>query len=597
MQRRRRFKKRWLLFGTALLLGLFVWRVGMRAPQIEPGSVLLMTLEGEYFEGVTHPLLGLFGLEENSLVLEVARLRRAARDTRIKTVLLRVKDLQLGWGRAAELRQALSAFNAADGKQSIALLETEGGGNAAYFVASAAHEVYVTPAQQLPFVGLASEAWYLGGLFEKLGVAVEYERIGRYKNAAERYAHAGPSEASRRMNRALFDSLDETFVSAVAASRKLEPRALRAHMDAGPVTPAELQQAGLVDGESDAEALLTKLGEPPRVTAERYDGVTLADLGVEPEARFALVYGVGPVVTGEGDGGDSVLAADTVIENLERAAADDDIAALVLRINSPGGSPLASDLVWRALREIEKPVVVSMSDLAASGGYYVASAADYIVSQPATLTGSIGVFALRPSFKGLYKKLGIAVERHTRGARADLWLSDAPLSAPAREVLTRMVESIYAKFLARVVAGRPEHFETPAAVHAIAQGRVWTGTQALEHGLVDELGGLAEALDAARKLAGLPSAAEVELVEYGTPEPGFAHLLDWLTVSARRGALLPRARGVATNSVTGTAPYLYRDAAAAAAFAPAPLLQMAHTLLLFPPGAPLLLPEHWVEFR
>ncbi len=564
-----RGKWRWFIALGVVLFALLVWR-GSGGTRIESGSLLVITLEGAYPEGVSNPLLSLLDAGSPSFVAELSRLRKAQRDERIETVLLRLRDLQLGWGRVEELRNTIKVLGES-GKNTIALLEQEGfGDNAAYYLASATQRVVITPAAHNPFVGLAGESLYLGGLFEKIGVKVDYERIGRYKSAAESYAETGPSDATREMDEALFDSINAIFVQNIASARGMSPDALRALIDTGPTTPEELRDAGLVDAIAWYDEVLDELGDPPRVSAGRYDEVEFADLDFSPEAQFALVYGVGPVVTGQGNAysNNPALAADTVVKNLKRAAKDDDIEAIVFRVNSPGGSPLASDLVWRAIHAIEKPVVVSMSDLAASGGYYVASAADRIVSQPGTLTGSIGVFALRPYFGGLYQKLGLGTSPVTRGARADLLLSGEPLSDAARDVLKRQIDSIYEKFLARVESGRELERD---AIDAVGRGRVWTGAQALEHGLVDELGGLHEAVLAGKKLAGLDAEVDVALIEYAASEDFFEQLLDLVALGVR--------------SQLGLAQI------------PAPLGQMARTLAHFESGQPLLLPAAWLEIR
>jgi protease-4 len=264
------------------------------------------------------------------------------------------------------------------------------------------------------------------------------------------------------------------------------------------------------------------------------------------------------------------MASDTVAEALHDAADDPAVKAIVLRLDSPGGSPLASDLIWQAIRDVQKqgkPVVASLSDLAASGGYYVASAADAIVSQPQTLTGSIGVFVLRPVLAGLMEKLGVGVESLTRGARADLLLATVPLSAETRAVLRDNVQATYERFLGRVAEGRK--LET-AAVDAVARGRVWTGEQALAKGLVDRLGGVPEAVLVAKERLGLAADADVLLVQYPPPKPVAQQL-----VEALQG-------GGASLLLPGVPPAL-RDLVA--------------TLSALPAGAPLLLDPFWIEIH
>jgi protease-4 len=278
------------------------------------------------------------------------------------------------------------------------------------------------------------------------------------------------------------------------------------------------------------------------VKQEDWAAVDPASLGVKPEATFALISGAGMVVTGEGGftpTGDRVMAADSFVRAVHDAVDDDEVRALLVRIDSPGGSPLASDLMWRALRDARaagKPVVVSMSDVAASGGYYVASAADTIVSHASTLTGSIGVFVIRPSLGGLLEKAGVTVETMQRGARADLLFGSQPLTAGAREVLKKDVEGVYEQFVARVAEGRGMD---PDEIKRVGGGRVWTGAQALEIGLVDELGGLYEAAAAAKRAVHLDPDAPVALKMFPA-EPTLAEQLTQLLRGAQlRGASLP----------------------------------------------------------
>jgi protease-4 len=480
-------------------------------PKIEAGSTLVLTLEGDYAEGADGPLIArLLGGGEPSLLGVYSAFRKAELDPRIARVVVRVRGLGIGWGKAQELRAAIARVGEA-GKQTVAVLEAEGFGAGGYYVASAAQRVVVTPASRSPLLGLATEQLFFAGLFEKLGVMVEYERAGDYKSAVEPFTAEKMSDASREMTNALLDSTEATFAADVARARGLEPAAVGALVDAAPSSAEELLAAKLVDEVAYYEDVVKGAKV---VKQEDWEQVDPASLGVKTEATFALISGAGMVVTGSGEmspTGDRVMASDTFVSAVREAVEDDDVKALLVRIDSPGGSPLASDLMWRALRDARaagKPVVVSMSDVAASGGYYVASAADTIVSHPTTLTGSIGVFVIRPSLGGLLEKAGVTAETMQRGARADLLFGSQPLTVGAREVLKKDVEGVYEQFVARVAEGRGMD---PDAVKRVGGGRVWTGAQALEIGLVDELGGLYEAAVAAKKAVGLKEDAAVAL--------------------------------------------------------------------------------------
>ncbi|MEN8184061.1 MAG: signal peptide peptidase SppA [Myxococcota bacterium] len=560
---------------VVLLLGLLLLLLRSQAGVVvEPGSTLVVELSGEYIDGPERSLLAsLFGERGTPLASLLSELAKAERDPRITQVVMRVGDLQAGWGKAQEMRAAFARLRER-GRKVVAYLEIEQyGANLEYYVASAADEIHLTPATRSPFAGLAAEYLFFGGLFEKIGVDVEYERIGRYKSAVEAYAESSMSPANREMANSLLDSIESQFVTAIAQGRGLTPTRVREIMDAAPTTASELVDAGLADGVTYYDELLEAMGDPPVVEASEWAQVDAESLGFEPEATLALVYGSGPVVTGEGATdrrGQSVLASRTVADALLDAAEDPEIDGIIFRVDSPGGSALASDLVWHAVeraKESEKPLIVSFSDVAASGGYYVASNADSIIAQPATLTGSIGVFVLRPVLGGLFDKLGVGVESFTRGKHADLYLSSRPLSPGSRERLRADVEAIYELFVARVAEGRALPTEQ---VDAVGQGRVWTGEQALERGLVDSLGGLRVAALEARKALELDAEADVALVPYPPPRP-LAEQIQQLLGGSVAAQLLPAL--------------------------PASLRSLAGLLQATPAGTPALVPPLLVEVR
>jgi protease IV len=509
----RRTRRLGVSFSLALLAVLSLAGCG-GGPKIQPGSTLVLTLEGGYAEGADAPLIARFlGGGEPALLEVYSAFRKAELDPRIARVVVRVRGLGIGWGKAQELRAAIARVGAT-GKQTVAVLEAEGFGAGSYYVASAAQRVVVTPASRSPLLGLASEQLFFAGLFEKLGVMVEYERAGDYKSAVEPFTAEKMSVASREMANALLDSTEIAFIDDVAKARGLAPARVRALVDQAPSSAEELLAARLADEIAYYEDVVKGATV---VEQEDWALVDPGSLGVKTEATLALITGAGMVLTGSGEispTGNRVMAADSFVSAVREAVDDDEVRALLVRIDSPGGSPLASDLMWRALRDARaagKPVIVSMSDVAASGGYYVASAADTIVSHPSTLTGSIGVFVIRPSLGGLLEKAGITTETLQRGARADLLFGGQPLTDGARAVLRKDVEGVYEQFVARVAEGRGME---PDAVKRVGGGRVWTGAQALEIGLVDELGGLYEAAVAAKRAIGLKADAAVALKSF-----------------------------------------------------------------------------------
>jgi protease-4 len=513
-----------------------------RGPTIEPGSALVLEIEGAYIEGAEAPLLArLAGSPGKPFVALLSELSKAERDERLTTIILRIRDLEIGWAKAQELRDAIASATRR-GRHTVAWLEIASfGANLEYFVASAADEVYAAPATRAPVVGLAAEYLFLGGLLERLGVELEVERIGRFKSAVETIAGREMSESMREMANALLDSIDEQFVAGIGESRELPADSVRRAIAAAPVEPAEMQQWGLIDGALHWDELLAKLGDPTLVEARDYAAVDPADVGFAPVARFALIYGSGSVVVGRGSNspsGSLVLAADTVSEAFEDAAEDDSIGAIVFRIDSPGGSALASDLVWRAAdraRANGKPLIASFSDVAASGGYYVAAGADAIVASPGSITGSIGVFALRPVIAGVFEKLDIGFDSLVRAPHAELQLATRKLSPESRARMSAEVASIYDLFVERVDQGRELD---RAGVDAVGQGRVWTGAQAAEIGLVDTLGGLRAAVREGKRRLELDEDADVALVVFPAPRSIVEQVEDALR-GARVGALLP----------------------------------------------------------
>lgn len=566
----RRFRR--FAIVAALLLALFWWVArGGGEPSIAEGSLLVIELSGRYVDGPVPLLSRLRGEPVQSLLSLTSELRKAARDERLHGVVFRVRALDVGWAQAEEIRGAMRVL-AERGRRTVAVLEVEGFGNAPYYVASAAERVVATPGGNAPFVGIAAEYLFLGGLFEKLGIDVEYERVGEYKSAVESYAETKMSDANRAQSNALIDSVEARFVSEIAAARERSEEQVRLAIDAAPSDAEGLVEHGLVDEVATFDAALAALGERERVELDVYAGVSPGRVGFEPAATFAIVHGVGAVVVGEGSysGGTPVMASDSVAEALRDAAKDPEVKAIVLRLDSPGGSPLASDLIWQAVRDARrqgKPVVASLSDVAASGGYYVASAADAIVSQPQTLTGSIGVFVIRPVLAGLMEKLGVGVESITRGARAELLLSTVPLSAETRAVLRDDVQKTYERFLGRVAEGRGMSQE---AVDQVARGRVWTGAQALEVGLVDRLGGVPEAVLAAKEKLGLDPGVDVLLVQYPPPKPLAQQFLEAL-----------QGGGVSLGRLGW----------------PAGASELVDVLRALPLGTPLLIAPDWIEIH
>jgi protease-4 len=516
---------------------VLLWLLGRsEGPVIEDGSILVLPIEGRYVESPDPSLLARILTDTGmSFAALLSEMKKAERDDRLSRVVLRIRTLAIGWGQAQELRDAIRRLREA-GRRPIAYLEVAGfGANIEYYVASAADEVQIAPAGFGGVVGLAGEYFFLGQMWKKFGIEFDVARAGRYKSAVETLTGDEMSDAYREAANSLLDSINHQFISGIAESRDLTPATVRAVIDRAPMTPREMLNHNLVDEIAFFDELLASFDEPI-VEASDYAQIDLASLGFDPVAQFALVYGSGSVVVGKGRAssrGNPVMASDTVADALEAAADDPEIDAIIFRIDSPGGSVLAADIIWRALevaKQSEKPLIASFSNVAASGGYYVAAGADAILAPPGSVTGSIGVFALRPVLKGLLDKLDVNVERMTRGAHADLLMASQPLSPETAAIMDREIEAIYRLFIERVAAGRKLDLQK---VDAMAQGRVWTGEQALERGLIDELGGLSEAVLRAKQALDLDADADVALMPY--PEAGT--LAQQLTDTWRRISL------------------------------------------------------------
>jgi protease-4 len=452
------------------------------------------------------------------------RLRQLAKHEKLTGLILRVDGLSVSLPDAAELQTALAAFKA-KGKQLHC--HTEAASNAEYMVLSACDRIGLAPSGEVVVSGPAAMPVHLKGLLDQLGVTADFLHVGAFKGAAEPLTRDRPSKEMEETIAAILDRQYQSMVDAIAANRKLAPDTVRALIDEAMFTSDKALAAKLVDVvepfETFRDGAAGDAGWTKIPLEEKADGAAammkvMRFLGATPTTRptddhVALVYAVGDVVDGGGDGivgARQEIASRTLVPALRVLAADDNVKAVVLRIDSGGGSALASELIWHAVAEVKakKPVVVSMSDVAASGGYYIACGATKIYALPDTLTGSIGVVGGKIAPGGALAKVGVTTFPMGRGKRATMMHSLTPWSADERAVVQGSMQSIYDVFVGRVAAGRGKSVEE---IHAIAQGRVWTGTDARRLGLVDELGGLDEALAGARALAKLDDGATIEV--------------------------------------------------------------------------------------
>jgi protease-4 len=493
-------------------------------------SYLYMRLEGELPEQPPSDFGSFLERRPASLRTLMQSLDRAAADPKVRAVVVRVSILpDSGWGKVQELRDAITRFRKS-GKPAYAHLEVCG--NKEYYLATACTKIYAVPTALLEVTGLHSEVMFFRNTLDKLGVEAQFEGVGKYKNAPNQFTETGFTEPHREQMEALLDSVYQQYVAAIATARGKTPEEVQAIVDAGPYEGRDALRAGLVD-ELLYEGQVEDRLKAERVTPGHYVRSSKG-FGLDGRPKVALVYAVGDIAPGEsqnGPLGSELAGSDTVAGALRDARKDDSIKAIVLRIDSPGGSGTASDVIWRevGLARKNKPVVVSMGDVAASGGYYIAMGSDAIVAQPSTITGSIGVFGGKFSLRGLYDKLGVTKELLSRGQRAAMFTEYRPWTDDERQRIRALMVSFYQDFVGKVAQGRKKSFED---VDAVAQGRVWTGSDALQHGLVDRLGGLDVALDVAKEKARIGRDQDVSVVIL----PERKGLLDMLLERQEEGA-------------------------------------------------------------
>ncbi|MFQ5478606.1 MAG: signal peptide peptidase SppA [Candidatus Binatia bacterium] len=514
-----RLKKRWILLLVVAAVTLLI-TVLSRGPSVDDGTYLVVDIKGEYSEGP--PRRGLIAriLEDRRVLLELLdNLRKARYDKRIEGVVAHVHDLDAGWAQVQDLRDSLLKLKKA-GKHVVAFLDANSfGANREYYLASAADEVYVPPGGAPMLKGLSSHYVFLGGVWEKIDIDMEVEQIREYKTAGDMIARRGMSNAHREVANSVLDDINEQFIGGIAEARGLEAAEVQAIVDACPASPNAFVEEGLADGVKYFDELHSSLAPedaPPLLFEEDYTEVDASSVGIETGPRIAVIHASGNIIQGKGSTPSIMgmtIGSQTLTEAFADAVADETIRAIVFRVDSPGGSPFASDEVWRQVRLARevKPVVASLANVAASGGYYMAVAADRIVAQGISTTGSIGVVMFKPNIAGLLGRLGIGSESLVRGRYAGLMDISKGLDRAELSLIRTQMDRTYELFLERVAEGRGMSVEE---VDELAGGRVWTGMQALHNGLVDELGGLEDAVTAAARAAAIDDPQSVRLVYF-----------------------------------------------------------------------------------
>jgi protease-4 len=504
-------------------------------PPIRDNSVLVLRVAGPLPDYTPDdPFKKIFGGPDQSLTGLVMQFKKAKVDKRIKAVLLDVNMSGVGWGKAEEIRDAITDFRSS-GKEVYAYIEF--GLNKEYYIATAANKIIVPPPGELFINGLAADVMFFRGSLDKLGIYPDIYQIGKYKSAGDMFTQKQMTEAHRQYVNELLDDLYGRYLNTIAQARHMTPEQVKALIDNAPYSAQQAKDAGLIDDamyRDQVENMLKKqLGQKESepliaVRSGEYRDVSPESLGLNKGERIAVIYASGEIGSGSSQNspsGDQSIGSDTLAKALNDAAADKTIKAIVLRVDSPGGSGLASDIIWRAvdMANQKKPVVVSMSDVAASGGYYISASASRIVAQPSTITGSIGVVAGKPVMRGFYDWLGISNEYVLRGKTAGMFRETEKFSDEERVKFEQWIkDTYYNEFVPKVAKGRGKD---AAYIDSVGQGRVWTGGQARDKGLVDEFGGLDKAIDVAKQLAKIPADKGVERVILPYPTTFLQQLL------------------------------------------------------------------------
>ena len=463
------------------------------------------------------------------------RIAKAKADKDVKALVVKVRTLQLGWARANELREAIKGFRKS-GKKVYAYLEEVD--NKDYYVACAADEIVVPEGGWLMVKGMAAQVTFYKTLFDKLGVKADWMQVGKYKSYGEPFTRTSMSPAFREEMTELLNDTHALLAEAVAERKGISLDAAKALVDNGPYTPHDALKAGLISRVAYEDTLVEaikkdtheatvkldpKYGKPKVETdfsgLAGFMKMMQALSGETPKKaesknpKIALIYASGAITVGKSSGesimGEATMGSETVIKHLREANDDKTVKAIVLRVDSPGGSALASDLIWREVTRIEKPIVASMGDVAASGGYYISMGADKVYAEPGTITGSIGVTGGKFVLGGLMDKLGVTTDTIAVGKNGTILSMTTPFSESERAAMQHLMDETYKQFVGKAAEGRKKSFDD---IDKLAGGRVYTGRQAKKLGLIDELGTLNDAIASAKRLGGISEDAKTEML-------------------------------------------------------------------------------------
>jgi len=517
--------KFWVIVVILVVLGITIYLAA--AGRIASHSVLVIDLTGPIEELKPTGVLGtLFGGDIVVLHQVLDAVDAAKTDSRVDGLLVKIYNPEARWGKLQEIRQHLLDFRAS-GKPSICLLSGDINPNRDYYTATACEQVWLVPTAPLTVTGLMTQSVFYRGLFDKLKIVPEFYHIAEYKTFANQYMEKKYTPAHREMAESLLTSTYSQFVGDMAAARKLDRAKVEALVGQGPLDSKEALDAKLVDrlGYYDEvqKFFRDRTGDWKPVELARY----VKQIKNTGSYKIAVVVAAGDILVGQSDWTPTsgfLMGSDTVAADLRRAREDSSIKAIVFRVDSPGGSAVGSDIIGREvlLAAKEKPVVVSMSDLAASGGYWISMAGTKILADAGTLTGSIGVVLGKFNLSGLYDMIGYTADQVQTSDNASLFSERQNFTPVQRERIQAMMNTLYQQFCKGVADGRHMKVER---VNEIGRGRVWTGAQGKDLGLVDEIGGLTRAISVARGLANVPTGARVELVYFPREKPFLESLL------------------------------------------------------------------------
>lgn len=497
----------------ATVISFIYTQIG-KPPKVKSYSYLEIKLSGEVQEKaepdfLTSFLLGRRPLSMHDIWMNV---RKAKNDTRIKAIVLRLGFLACDWAKVSEIREAILDFRKA-GKKAYAYIEEAPEFDKEYYLATACDRVILHPLGWVGVNGIGGYVPFFKKTLDKLGVEVEVEHVEEYKTAYNMFTEQGFTPAHRTMVESVYGDIFSQYIKGVAEARNKSESEIKGLIDRGFFQGEEALKAGLVDDllfEDELESLLKeKERRLSRINHQDYLKVKAPSAGLYRGKKIALIYGMGPIHSGESFY--QSMGSETVSRWIRNARKDRSVDAVVFRVDSPGGSAVASDIIWREvfLTKKEKPIVVSMSDVAGSGGYWVSMPASKIIAHPQTLTGSIGVLSGKINMSRFYEKIGVTSEKIAYGKKSDMYSSFRPLTPEEKRFVKKEILWVYNQFLTKVAEGRSMKKEE---VDKIGKGRVWTGNQAKELGLVDELGGLTRAIEVAKELAHIPADEAVKLL-------------------------------------------------------------------------------------